>query len=159
MYGLEVAVPSEADRLIEATTLNHFYRWQEQDFAQRSGVTFEDFKRRLGAGEDMSYTAVDTSRGRSGAVEKRVNPAMPFTIELMPYARGFIVDPGNTNGPAFSIDTTINDDGSVVLRVPFSSKQLNIPDGQKGGADVETPATSDIITCLVDMGIPKSFIY
>lgn len=155
-YGLSLADPKFTSNLFDAITYNHFFRWQEADWAARSSVLYEDFKKRLIAGEELSYPAMDTRAGGTGAHVASVNPAGDMDILLIPRHDGFVTFPGSPSDPGLSIKTTINADGSVTVRAPLVYAQIVIY--KKGDAAIQDIARSSIILALMELGIPSEAI-
>jgi hypothetical protein len=155
-YGLGLQRPELASALFEAVTRNHYYRWQESDWAARGQVPFEDFERRLGQGENMSYAATDTRSGARGAHPAIINPAAGVEILLIPRHEGFITFPAGPTDPGLSIKNTISSDGSVRIRVPLVYAQI-VP-YSKGDAEIQEIVTTSIIIALMELGIPHSAI-
>jgi hypothetical protein len=155
-YGLSLTDPKFAANLFEVITYNHFFRWQEADWAARSPVKYDEFKQRLAGGEDLSYLAMDTRAGGAGAHVARVNPAADLDILLIPRHDGFVTFPGSQSDPGLSIKTTIRADGSVVVRAPLVYAQLIAY--KKGDAEIQDIARTSIILALMELGIPPEAI-
>jgi hypothetical protein len=155
-FGLSLTDTKFAEPFFEAITYNHFFRWQEADWAVRSAVAYDDFKRRLSAGEDLSYPAMDTSAGAAGAHVAGVNPAADMDILLIPRHDGFVTFPGSPSDPGLSIKTTIHPDGSLVVRAPLVYAQVITY--KKGDAEIQELARAAIILALMELGIPTQAI-
>lgn len=155
-YGLSLTDPKFADRLFEAVTYNHFFRWQEADWTARSLTKYDDFKARLVAGEDLSYPSMDTHSGGAGAKVAQVNPLADLDILLIPRHDGFVTFPGSSSDPGLSIKQTINPDGSLIVRAPLVYAQVIAL--QKGDARIQELARTSIILALMQAGIPTDAI-
>lgn len=155
-FGLALSDPKFADRLIEAVTYNHFFRWQEADWAKRSPIAYDEFKKRVAAGEDMSYPAMDTRNGGTDAHAAMVNPAADMDILMIPRHDGFVTFPGSPTDPGLSIKNTINEDGSVTVRVPLVYAQVITY--KAGDAEIQNIARTAIILALMELGIPADAI-
>jgi hypothetical protein len=145
-----------ADRLFEAVTYNHFFRWQETDWAARSLVKYDDFKKRLAAGEDLSYPAMDTRSGGAGAHVEKINPAADVDILLIPRHDGFVTFPGSPTDPGLSIKNTIRADGSVIVRAPLTYGQTITY--KPGDAEIQDLARTSLILALMELGIPADSV-
>lgn len=155
-YGLSLRDEKFADRLFEAITYNHFFRWQEADWAARSSVKYDDFKKRLAAGDDLSYPAMDTRSGGAGAHVERINPAADIEILLIPRHDGFVTFPGSPTDPGLSIKNTINADGSVRVDVPLTYGQtITFKPGDK---EIQDLARTAMIIALMGLSIPPDAI-
>ena len=155
-YALSLTDPKLAERLFEAVTYNHFFRWQEADWSTRSLVKYDEFKTRLTSGEDMSYPSMDTRSGSTGAHIAQVNPLADLDIMLIPRHDGFVTFPGSQSDPGLSIKQTINPDGSLIVRAPLVYAQL-IPFKQ-GDQRIQDLAQTAIILALLQVGIPTDAI-
>lgn len=155
-YGLSLADPKYADRLFEAVTYNHFFRWQEADWAARSSTKYDDFKARLEAGEELRYPSMDTRSGGAGAHTGQVNPLADLDIMLIPRHDGFITFPGSSADPGLSVKQTINPDGSLVVRAPLVYSQVIAL--KQGDPKLQELARTAIILALMEVGIPTKAI-
>lgn len=155
-YGLSLTDPKFADRLFSAITYNHFFRWQEADWAARSPVKFDDFKQRLAAGDNLSYPAVDTTGGGANAHIEKINPAGDLDILMIPRHDGFVTFPGSPTDPGLSIKNTISADGSVTVRVPLVYAQTIR--FQPGDAELQDITRTAVILGLLQVGIPADAI-
>lgn len=155
-YGFSLTDEKFAGQLFDAITYNHFFRWQEADWATRLQVKYDDFKTRLAAGEDLSYPAMDTRTGGSNAQVEKINPAADMDILLIPRHDGFVTFPGSQSDPGLSIKNTINADGSIVVRVPLVYAQT-IP-FQAGDAGLQDIARTAVLVALLELGIPSEAI-
>ncbi len=155
-YGLSLTDEKFAERLFEAITYNHFFRWQEVDWATRSQVKYDDFKTRLAAGEDLSYPAMDTRAGGANAHIEKINPIADMDILLIPRHDGFVTFPGSQSDPGLSIKNTINADGSVTVRVPLVYAQTI--SFQAGSAGLQDIARTAVLLALMELGIPSDAI-
>lgn len=155
-YGLSLTDEKFTDRLFDAITYNHFFRWQEADWANRSATKFDDFKQRLEAGDDLSYPAMDTRNGDAGAHEAKVNPAANVDILLIPRHDGFVTFPGSQSDPGLSIKNTINDDGSLIVRVPLVYAQVITY--KAGDVELQDLARTAVLLALMELGIPPQAI-
>lgn len=156
IYGLVVRDGKYVDRLFEALTYNHFFRWQEADWTTRSGVSYDDFKKRLVAGEDLSYPAMDTRNGGAGAHVEKINPAADADILFIPRHDGFVTFPGSPTDPGLSIKNTINADGSMIVRVPLTYAQLITL--KPGDPQIQELARTALILALMELGIPPDAV-
>lgn len=156
LYGLALADPKFADRLFEAVTRNHFYRWQEAEWATRALISYEDFSRELTAGADLSYPAMDTSNGGTGAHTALVNPAGNLDLLLIPRHDGFVTFEAGPTDPGLSIKNTIQPDGSVTVRVPIVYAQLI--SYKPGDAQTQVIVSNSIVIALMELGIPADAI-
>ena len=155
-YGWGLRNEKFAARLFEAITYNHFFRWQEADWAARSGVKYDDFKKRLEAGEDLSYPAMDTRSGGAGAHLENISPAADMDILLIPRHDGFVTFPGSPTDPGLSVKNTINADGSLTVRVPLTYAQTITY--KAGDAAIQDLARTSLILALMELGIPADAI-
>ena len=156
IYGLVVRDGKYVDRLFEALTYNHFFRWQEADWVARSGVLYDDFKKRLVAGEDLTYPAMDTRGGLDGAHVEKINPAADADILFIPRHDGFVTFPGSPTDPGLSIKNTINADGSMTVRVPLTYAQLITL--KPGDPQIQELARTALILALMELSIPSDAI-
>lgn len=155
-YGLALHDEKFADRLFEAITYNHFFRWQEANWKARSSVKYDDFKKRLAAGDDLSYPAMDTRSGGSGAHVEKINPAADLEILFIPRHDGFVTFPGSPTDPGLSIKNTINADGSVRVHVPLTYAQtISYKPGDKAIQDL---ARTAMIIALIGLSTPPDAI-
>lgn len=155
-YGLSLSDEKFAERLFEAITYNHFFRWQEADWAKRSNVRYDDFTQRLAAGEDLSYPVMDTSTGGEHAQIQKVNPAADMNILMIPRHDGFVTFPGSATDPGLSIKNTIHADGSITVRVPLVYAQ--VISYKKGNPQIQDIARTSILLALMELGIPPHII-
>ena len=155
-YGLSLTDEKFAGQLFEAITYNHFFRWQEADWAARSPVKYDDFKTRLAEGQDMSYPAMDTRMGGAGAHIEKINPVEDMDILLIPRHDGFVTFPGSQSDPGLSIKNTIHPDGSLTVRVPLVYAQTI--SFQAGSAGLQDIARTAILVALLELGIPSEAI-
>jgi hypothetical protein len=155
-YGLSLTDVSFADRLFEAVTYNHFFRWQEADWAARSQVSFHQFKERMSAGEDMSYPAMDTGNGKTNPRVALINPAGDLDILFIPRHDGFVTFPGSQSDPGLSIKNTIKDNGSLIVRVPLVYAQVIML--KQGDAKIQELASTAVILALMQLGIPTDIV-
>ena len=155
-YGLALRDEKFAERLFEAITYNHFFRWQEADWATRSTVSYAEFKRRLNAGEDLTYPAMDTRAGSAGAHVEKINPAANVDILLIPRHDGFVTFPGSPTDPGLSVKNTINADGSLTVRAPLTYAQTI--SHKPGDAEIQNLARTAVIIALMELGIPSDAI-
>lgn len=155
-YALTLSDPKFANRLLEAVSYNHFFRWQESDWANRSSVLYDDFKKRVAAGEDMSYPAMDTRAGGAGAHVAKVNPAADMDILMIPRHDGFVTFPGSQSDPGLSVKNKINADGSVTVHVPLVYAQ--VISYKAGDPAIQNLARTAIVLALMEMGIPSDAI-
>lgn len=152
LYALGLSDKKYVERFFEALTRNHFFRWQEADWQNRSTVTFDEFAKRLAAGEDLSYPAMDTRNGGAGAHVAKVNPAADMDILLIPRHDGFVTFPGSPTDPGLSVKNTINDDGSQTVRVPVVYAQIFTY--SKGAPEIQDIVRNSIVIALMELGIP-----
>ncbi len=155
-FGWTLRDDKFAERLFAALTYNHFFRWQEADWAKRSAVTYDDFKRRLEAGEDQSYPAMDTRAGGASAHVAKINPAADMEILLIPRHDGFMTFPGSAKDPGLSVKNTIHADGAVTLRVPLTYAQTLTY--KPGAAEIQDLARTGLILALIELSIPPDAI-
>lgn len=155
-FGLALTDAKFADRLMEAVAYNHFFRWQEADWSKRSAVAYDDFKKRVAAGEDMSYPAMDTRAGGAGAHVAMVNPAADMEILMIPRHDGFVTFPGSQTDPGLSIKNKINADGSVTVHVPLVYAQVITY--KAGDAAIQDLARTAIVLALMELGIPAEAV-
>ncbi len=155
-FGMALADPKLADQLFDALTWNHFFRWQEADWANRSNVLYDEFVERLEKGEDLSYPAMDTRNGGEGAHIAQVNPRGDLNILLIPHHDGFVTFPGSPTDPGLSIKNTIEPDGSLTVRVPVVYAQIFTY--QKGAPEIQDIVNSSVILALMELGIPPDKI-
>jgi hypothetical protein len=155
-YGLSLTDEAFADRLFDAVTYNHFFRWQEADWTTRSKVSYDEFKQRLASGEDLSYSAMDTANGKTNPHVANVNPAADLDILFIPRHDGFVTFPGSQSDPGLSIKNTVREDGSLVVRVPLVYAQVIML--QKGDAKIQELARTAVILALMQLGIPTDII-
>lgn len=156
LYGLALHDAKLAEQLFEAITYNHFFRWQEADWAKRSSVLFDDFKKRLDAGEDLTYPAMDTRDGGAGAHVEKVDPAADVNILFIPRHDGFVTFPAGPTDPGLSIKNTINPDGALTVRVPLVYAQVLAY--KKGDVEIQNIANTAFILALMELGIPPDII-
>lgn len=155
-FGLALRDAKFVDRLYEAITYNHFFRWQEADWANRSSVLYDDFKKRLADGGDVRYPAMDTRNGGAGAHIEQVDPAANMDILFIPRHDGFVTFPGSPSDPGLSIKNTINADGSLTVRVPLTYAQVIAL--KPGDAQIQDLARTALILALMELGIPADAI-
>lgn len=155
-YGLSLTDEKFAERLFDAITYNHFFRWQEVDWETRSQIGYSDFKERLAAGDDLSYPAMDTRTGGAGAHIEKINPAADLDILLIPRHDGFVTFPGSPTDPGLSIKNTINPDGSLMVRVPLTYAQVITY--KPGAAEIQDLARTAILLALMELSIPPEAI-
>lgn len=155
-YGLSLTDPKFADRLFEAVTYNHFFRWQEADWKNRSVVRYDEFKQRLAAGEDLSYPAMDTRAGGANAHVEKVNPAGDVDILMIPRHDGFVTFPGSPTDPGLSIRNTIKADGSVTIRPPLVYAQVITL--KAGDHEIQDITRTAVILAIMELGIPSDAI-
>lgn len=155
-YGLSLTDAKFADRLFEAITYNHFFRWQEAEWTTRSLIKYDDFKARLEAGEDMSYPSMDTRSGGADAHVAQVNPLADLDIMLIPRHDGFVTFPGSQSDPGLSIKQTINPDGSLIVRAPLVYAQVIAL--KQGDPRLQELTRTAIILALMQVGIPTDAI-
>lgn len=155
-YALALRNEKFVDRLFEAITYNHFFRWQEADWAARSPVLYNDFKKRLTAGEDMTYPAMDTRSGGTGAHVEKIDPAADVNILFIPRHDGYVTFPGSPTDPGLSIKNTIHPDGSLTVRVPLVYAQVITY--QRGDVEIQNLANTAFVLALLELGIPPDII-
>jgi hypothetical protein len=156
LYGLSLRDEKFVSNLFEAITYNHFFRWQEADWAKRAPVLYDDFKQRLAAGDDMTYPAMDTRNGGVGAHVEKIDPGADLNILFIPRHDGFVTFPGSPTDPGLSIKNTINPDGSLVVRVPLTYAQLITY--KPGDVEIQNLARTALIIALMELGIPSDAI-
>lgn len=156
IYGLELRRPEFTAQLFDAVTLNHYMRWQEADWENRKEISFDSFKAQLAGGQDLSYPVVDTEDGGKTAQVRNVNPARAMDIVFIPTHEGFVTIQADVRESGLSVKNTVRSDGSVVVRVPFLSRQLI--SYEKGTSDVDSLAATALAIALVEMSVPREII-
>lgn len=155
-FGLTLRDEKFTERLFEAITYNHFFRWQEADWQTRSLIKYDDFKKRLAAGEDLRYAAMDTRNGGAGAHVEKIDPAANMDILFIPRHDGFVTFPGSPSDPGLSIKNTIHADGSLTVRVPLTYGQLITM--KPGDTEIQDLARTALVLALMELGIPSDAI-